>query len=138
MSKNSKLNVLGVMTGTSMDGVDISLINTNGTDFVKIKCEKSYKFNKKSNAKPNTMNISEKLNLSRAGGAQILIPGRCRRPIIYAYGLCIACAFAFAQTENKNGTIVCQKCFQNRRRRYSAKSVSMSPSRFRAGTDART
>jgi len=40
MSKNSKLNVLGVMTGSSMDGVDISLINTNGTDFVKIKCEK--------------------------------------------------------------------------------------------------
>jgi len=29
-----------------MDGVDISLINTNGTDFVNIKCEKSYKFNK--------------------------------------------------------------------------------------------
>jgi len=46
MNKNSKLNVLGVMTGTSMDGVDISLIKTNGTDFVKIKCEKSYKFNK--------------------------------------------------------------------------------------------
>ncbi len=45
MNKNSKLNVLGVMTGTSMDGVDISLINTNGTDFVKIKCEKSYKLN---------------------------------------------------------------------------------------------
>ena len=46
MNKNFKLNVLGVMTGTSMDGVDISLINTNGTDFVKTKCEKSYKFNK--------------------------------------------------------------------------------------------
>ena len=45
MSKNSKLNVLGVMTGTSMDGVDISLINTNGTNFVKIIYEKSFKFN---------------------------------------------------------------------------------------------
>ena len=38
MNKNSKLNVLEDMTGTSMDGVDISLVNTNGTDFVKIKC----------------------------------------------------------------------------------------------------
>ena len=46
MSKNSKLNVLGVMTGTSMDGVDISLIKTKGTDFVKIKCETSFKFDK--------------------------------------------------------------------------------------------
>ena len=55
MSKNSKLNVLGVMTGTSMDGVDISLIKTNGTDFVKIKCEKSYKFDKNYQ---NTINLS--------------------------------------------------------------------------------
>ncbi len=55
MNRNSKLNVLGVMTGTSMDGVDISLINTNGTNFVKIKCEKSYKFNK------NYQNIINKL-----------------------------------------------------------------------------
>ena len=46
MKKKTKLNVLGVMTGTSMDGVDISLIKTNGTNYVKIKCEKSYKFNK--------------------------------------------------------------------------------------------
>ena len=59
MSKNSKLNVLGVMTGTSMDGVDISLINTNGTDFVKIKCEKSYKFNK------NYQNTINKLIINR-------------------------------------------------------------------------
>jgi len=45
MNKNLALNVLGVMTGTSMDGIDISLVRTNGTDLVKIICEKSYKFN---------------------------------------------------------------------------------------------
>ena len=59
MNKNSKFNVLGVMTGTSMDGVDISLINTNGTNFVKIKCEKSYKFNK------NYQNIINKLIINK-------------------------------------------------------------------------
>ena len=43
--KKTNFNVLGVMTGTSMDGIDISLVKTNGTDYVKIISENSYKFN---------------------------------------------------------------------------------------------
>ena len=65
MSKNSKFNVLGVMTGTSMDGVDISLINTNGTDFVKIKCEKSYKFDKNYQKTINNLIVNKpKINIT--------------------------------------------------------------------------
>ena len=65
MSKNSKLNVLGVMTGTSMDGVDISLIKTNGTDFVKIKCEKSYKFDQNYQKTPSPYLMTENLALEK-------------------------------------------------------------------------
>ncbi len=45
--KNISYNVLGLMTGTSMDGVDISYIKTNGTNYFKIINEKSYQFSKK-------------------------------------------------------------------------------------------
>ena len=62
MNRNLKLNVLGVMTGTSMDGVDISLINTNGTDFVKIICEKSYKFDKNYQNTINNLIINKPKN----------------------------------------------------------------------------
>ena len=37
-------NVLGVMSGTSMDGIDMSLIKTNGTNYVKVINEKSYDY----------------------------------------------------------------------------------------------
>ena len=40
-------NVLGIMSGTSMDGIDISLIKTNGTDYVKVINEKSYNYSLK-------------------------------------------------------------------------------------------
>ena len=43
------------MTGTSMDGIDISLIKTNGTDIVKILKEKSYNYSLK------TQNIIKKI-----------------------------------------------------------------------------
>jgi Predicted molecular chaperone distantly related to HSP70-fold metalloproteases len=36
INKKRTYNVLGIMTGTSMDGIDISLIKTNGIDIVKI------------------------------------------------------------------------------------------------------
>ena len=34
------------MSGTSVDGVDFSLVETNGTDYVKIITGKSYEYNK--------------------------------------------------------------------------------------------
>ena len=33
MTIRKKYNVIGIMTGTSMDGVDCSFIQTNGTNF---------------------------------------------------------------------------------------------------------
>jgi len=42
---NSKIyKVLGIMTGTSIDGIDLSLIKTDGIDFVNIINEKSYQY----------------------------------------------------------------------------------------------
>ena len=37
-------STLGIMTGTSMDGIDLSLIKTDGKDYVKIICEYNYKY----------------------------------------------------------------------------------------------
>ena len=35
-------NVIGIMTGTSMDGLDLSLIETDGNKYSKILFETSY------------------------------------------------------------------------------------------------
>ncbi len=43
-NKKKLHKVLGIMSGTSMDGVDISLIKTNGTNYVKIINEKSFNY----------------------------------------------------------------------------------------------
>ena len=43
-AKKLNYNVLGIMTGTSMDGIDFSFIKSNGTNYVKILKEKSYNY----------------------------------------------------------------------------------------------
>ena len=44
MKKKKIFNVVGIMTGTSMDGIDISYIATDGINRVKIFKEKSYQY----------------------------------------------------------------------------------------------
>ena len=47
MKNSNKYNVLGVMTGTSMDGIDLSLIKTDGINYVKIIKEENYNYSLK-------------------------------------------------------------------------------------------
>ena len=44
ITKKKVYIILGVMSGTSMDGIDMSLIKTNGTNYVRIINEKSYDY----------------------------------------------------------------------------------------------
>ena len=57
MKKKKIYNVVGIMTGTSMDGIDISYCSTDGVKKIKIHNEKSYQYSKFK--KSNFKNISE-------------------------------------------------------------------------------
>ena len=41
------LNIIGLMTGTSVDGIDISLVQTNGLNLKRLNKNYFYKYNEK-------------------------------------------------------------------------------------------
>lgn len=47
MKQKKLFNVIGIMTGTSMDGIDISYVSTDGVKKIKIYNEKSYQYSLK-------------------------------------------------------------------------------------------
>ena len=57
MKKKKNYNVIGIMTGTSMDGIDISYCFTNGLNKIKILNEKSY------NYRISTQNFIKKIKI---------------------------------------------------------------------------
>ena len=44
MKKRETFNVIGIMTGTSMDGIDLSYVKTDGKKNFAIICEKNYNY----------------------------------------------------------------------------------------------
>ena len=43
--KYDLINIVGLMTGTSMDGIDISLVQTNGLELKRLNSNFFYKYN---------------------------------------------------------------------------------------------
>ncbi len=60
------LNVIGLMTGTSMDGIDISLVKTNGLNLIRLNENYFYKYSfKTKNKLMNILKKNIKFNLKR-------------------------------------------------------------------------
>ena len=60
------LNIIGLMTGTSMDGIDISLVKTNGFDLRRLNKNYFYKYNNKTKSfLMNILNEDISFNLKR-------------------------------------------------------------------------
>ena len=65
MKDLNKYLVLGVMTGTSMDGIDLSLIKTDGINYVKIIKEENYSYSLKKQIKLKKIVENKPNNISK-------------------------------------------------------------------------
>ena len=64
--KHDFLNIIGLMTGTSMDGIDISLVQTNGLDLKRLNKNYFYEYNNKTKSfLMNILNEDISFNLKR-------------------------------------------------------------------------
>ena len=64
--KYDYLNIIGLMTGTSMDGIDISLVKTNGKDLIRLNENYFYQYsNKTRDFLLSILNEDIKVNLKR-------------------------------------------------------------------------
>ena len=78
MKKKQNYNVIGIMTGTSMDGIDISYCVTNGLKKIKILNEKSYNYSITNqrfikNIKINNLNNKNSIEKNDAKITKIII-----------------------------------------------------------------
>ena len=63
MSTQKIFKVIGIMSGTSMDGLDFSLVETDGKKYISIICEKSYIYS--NNYKYKLKKIIKSYNLNK-------------------------------------------------------------------------
>ncbi len=68
MNKKQIFNIIGIMTGTSMDGIDISYISTDGINKVKILKEKSYQYSLNEQIKIKKINIKNQMYQDQVTG----------------------------------------------------------------------
>ena len=64
MNTHKKYNVIGIMSGTSMDGIDCSYIKTDGKNFVSVINENSYKYSQ--NYRNKLIKIIKFLNTNKS------------------------------------------------------------------------
>ena len=80
MKQKKLFNIIGIMTGTSMDGIDISYVSTDGIKKIKIYNEKSYQYSLK-----EIQNLKEILLIKKYQKNQIIIQDKKITNLIVKY-----------------------------------------------------